>query len=174
MRLLTLMVLFWLGLVGHAMADHEKITFGYIEKATLADHSLTLSAKLDTGAKSASLNALNITPIDINGKRFLRFVVPSKEGDVSFQCAYVGNVNIKARTGEMSLGSLFRRTMDRPVVLMRIQLAGQERMIRVNLTNRKRFIYPLLLGREAIMAFHGVVDPQLKYTTLSSQAVKKT
>ena len=47
---------------------------------------------------------------------------------------------------------------------MRIRLAEKEQTIRVNLTNRKRFIYPMLLGREAIIAFDGLIDPKLKYT----------
>jgi hypothetical protein len=46
---------------------------------------------------------------------------------------------------------------------MRLRLGEKEREVRVNLTNRKRFIYPLLLGREAILAFNGLIDPALKY-----------
>jgi len=44
--------------------------------------------------------------------------------------------------------------------------------IKVNLTNRKRFIYPLLLGRDAIIAFNGAVDPALTFT-LKNQGFKK-
>ncbi len=169
MRLLTMIVFAWLGLMGDAMAHREKITLGYIEKVTLADQDLMLSAKLDTGAKSASLNALKITPVDIKGQRYLRFIVPSKTGDVIFQCPYVGKVNIKVRAGD-SVGPLFRNSINRPVVLMRVNLAGKDQLIRVNLTNRKRFIYPLLLGREAIIAFDVIVDSSMKYITSSMQA----
>ena len=147
------------------MANHEKNIYGFIEKATLVDNDLTLSAKLDTGAKSASLNATHITEIEVNGKPYLTFIVPSKEGDIRFKCEYVGEVNIKVRAGEAQLNALPKRSIKRPVVLMRIKLADKERTIRVNLTNRKRFIYPLLLGREAIIAFEGLIDPSLKYTS---------
>ncbi len=164
MRVFTLLFLFWSSLAGHAMANNEKITYGYIEKATLVDNDLTLSAKLDTGAKSASLNAIHITEITVDDKPYLSFIVPSKEGDIPFKCEYVGKVNIKIRAGETSVSPLLRKSIKRPVVLMRIRLAESEQMVRVNLTNRKRFIYPLLLGREALIAFNGVVDPQLKYT----------
>lgn len=156
------------------MANFEKTTYGYIEKATLVDKDLTLSAKLDTGAKSASLNATKINEINQNGKPYLSFIVPSKEGDIAFTCEYVGKVNIKMRAGETQMTSLLRRTIKRPVVLMRIQLDDKERMIRVNLTNRKRFIYPLLLGREAIIAFDGVIDPNLKYTVSPKKNLKTT
>lgn len=146
------------------MATHEKIIFGYIEKVTLVDKDITLSAKLDTGAKSASLNATHITEIQVNGKPYLSFIVPSKEGDVEFKCEYVGDVNIKVRAGEAKLSHLFRKTIQRPVVLMRVKLGDKEETIQVNLTNRKRFIYPLLLGRKAIIAFNGIVDPGMKFT----------
>lgn len=173
MRIFTLFFLSWSLLAGNAMANHEKITYGYIEKATLIENNLTLSAKLDTGAKSASLNATHITEIEVNGKPYLTFIVPSKEGDVTFKCEYVGKVKIKVRAAEAHVNPLLRKSIKRPVVLMRIKLAEQEQTIRVNLTNRKRFIYPLLLGREAIIAFNGVVDPSLKYTLKNANMSKQ-
>lgn len=164
MRCFTLFFLFWSLCAGQAMANHSKTVYGFIEKATLTQQDLTLSAKLDTGAKTASLNAIKINEIRLHGKPYLSFIVPSKEGDIPFQCEYVGKVQIKMRTGENQINSLMRKSVKRPVVLMPIRLHNTEKMIRVNLTNRKRFIYPLLLGREAIIAFNGVIDPSLKYT----------
>ena len=166
MRSVALVFIFWSIFAGKAMANSEKITYGFIEKATLVQHNLTLSAKLDTGAKSASLNAVKITEVEVDGKPYLRFIVPSKEGDIPFQSEYIGKVQIKIRTGESQISSLLRKTIKRPVVMMPIRLDGKERIIRVNLTNRKRFIYPLLLGREAITAFNGVIDPSAKYTVI--------
>ena len=163
-RFLTRLFLSWSLLAGHAMANHEKTIFGFIEKATLTEKNLTLSAKLDTGAKSASLNATHITEVEIDGKPYLRFIVPSKEGDVEFKCEYVGRVKIKIRAGEAHTTIPPRHSIKRPVVLMNVKLGQEERIIRVNLTNRKRFIYPLLLGREAIITFNGAIDPSLKYT----------
>lgn len=173
---MRLFVFFFLScslLVGNAMANNEKIIYGYIEKATLVDRDLTLSAKLDTGAKSASLNATHITEIVMDGKPYLDFIVPSKEGDIPFKCEYVGEVNIKLRAGESLASSLLKKAIKRPVVLMRIKIADKERIIRVNLTNRKRFIYPLLLGRQAINAFDGIIDPSKKYTIKTDKPDKR-
>lgn len=146
------------------MATNEHIIYGYVEKATLVSNDLTLAAKLDTGAKSASLNAAHIEEIKVDGKPYLRFIVPSKEGDKSFECEYVGDVKIKARNGEQKNSPWIKKSMKRPVVLMAVRIGSKERVIRVNLTNRKHFIYPLLLGREAIIAFDGLIDPRLKFT----------
>ena len=162
----TFILLFFINLIsGYAMAGHQKNIYGFIEKVTLVDKNLTLSAKLDTGATSASLNATKITEVTVNGKPYLNFIVPSKEGDIAFTCEYVGDVNIKMRVGERVARLLKHHSIKRPVVRMAITLGRETHVIRVNLTNRKRFIYPLLLGREALIAFNGIVDPALKFTS---------
>jgi len=89
-------------MTGPIMATNTTQIFGYVEKVTFPDKNLTLSAKLDTGAKSASLNATNITEINVKGVPYLRFTVPTKEGDYVFECEYKGRVKIKVRAGESS------------------------------------------------------------------------
>lgn len=162
MKWLALLMLTCTMLPGYAMTAEKKIIYGYVEKATLVEKQLTLSAKLDTGAKSASLSAINIQEITKNGVNYLQFTVPSKQGDVSFLSEYVGRVRIKVRAGEHALGK--SEPIKRPVVLIRMRIGELERTIRVNLTNRKRFIYPLLLGRDAINAFNGIIDPSTAFT----------
>lgn len=150
------------------MANSPKTLYGYVEKVSFPGKNLTLSAKLDTGAKSASLHAIDISEIEIKGVPHLRFKVPSPNGDVIFECEYIGKVKIKSRTGEMAT----KQVMRRPLVLMHMQLGEKTRAIQVNLTNRKRFIYPLLLGREAIKDFDGVVDPAATFTAKLAIPVK--
>lgn len=152
------------------MAAEKKIIYGYVEKATLVDKGLVISAKLDTGAKSASLSAIHIKEIELNGKNYLQYTVPSKQGDVEFTSEYVGKVRIKVRSGEGSTAK--HEPLKRPVVLVRIKLGDMVQTIPVNLTNRKRFIYPLLLGRDAIKAFSGLVDPTTAFTLRSKQDEK--
>lgn len=156
MRLLTIFFAVISLSIQACHADTERVTYGYIEKATLVEHQLTLPAKLDTGAKSSSLHAVNIKKEKIKGVVYLRFTVPYKESKTEFLCEYIGKVAIKARAQEIE-------HIKRPVVWMKIKLGQQEQKIPVNLTNRANFIYPLLLGRQAIVAFHGVVDPSIKY-----------
>ncbi len=163
------------------MAADKKVTYGYVEKVTLVDKGMVLSAKLDTGAKSASLNAIKIYEVEENGKPYLRFTVPSKTGEVEFTSEYLGKVRIKARVGEHApvehlIVPHERGVIKRPLVMMRIKIGNKERTIAVNLTNRKRFNYPLLLGREAINAFDGLVDPSrifvIKTAKLKQNEVK--
>jgi hypothetical protein len=155
----------------HMAANAAKI-YGYVEKISFPDKDLTLSAKLDTGAKSASLHATNITEITVKGVPYLRFTVPTKNGDYTFESEYKGRVKIKVRAGENGSEVIPHAPIKRPVVLLNIQLGDEVKTIKVNLTNRKRFIYPLLLGRDAIIAFHGAVDPALTFT-VKPQSSKK-
>lgn len=159
MRLLTIFLMSLLLLTGQCIAS-TKTTYGYIENATLVEKNLTLPAKLDTGARSSSLHAIDIKKEKINGKTYIRFTVPYQGGKTTFLSEYFGKVNIKARAQEIE-------HITRPVVWMKIKLGGQEQTIRVNLTNRANFIYPLLLGRQAIVAFNGLVDPSIKYEVLN-------
>ncbi|QDP71310.1 hypothetical protein FOG18_01320 [Legionella israelensis] len=159
--------------IGTAMAENEKTLFGFVEKATLVDKNLTLSAKMDTGAKSASLNAVDIHEIEIDDEPYIRFTVPTKNGPVVFQKKFLGNVKIKVRSGESPFRSSKTGAIKRPVVLMDIKLGNKVRTIKVNLTNRKRFNYPLLLGREAIIEFGGIIDPSRTFISTSNQTMDK-
>ena len=157
---------------GQALAGTEKTVYGYVEKVTLVENNLTITAKLDTGAKTASLSAIKITAVEIDDKPHLKFLVPTKKGNVSFVCEYAGLVTIKPREGESKVHSILKGGIKRPVVKMRINLDNKERELLVNLTNRKRFIYPLLLGRESIKAFDGVVDPAVRFSVKHKKTIK--
>ena len=164
MRLLSLFVILCSFLTGCPMTASAKKIYGYVEKATLVDNDLTLSAKLDTGAKSSSLSAINIQEIEKDGKTYIQYTVPYKSGNIQFTSEYVGRVKIKVRVGEIPVPNKKPPPIKRPVVLLKIRLDNQERLIAVNLTNRKRFNYPLLLGREAIKSFGGIIDPSIVFT----------
>lgn len=155
MRLLTTVAMLLLFFTEATIANTKTI-YGYVEKVTLVEKNMTLPAKLDTGAKSSSLHAINIHKVKIKEKSYVRFSVPYQGGETVFLCEYFGKVSIKPRAQEIE-------HIKRPVVWMNIKLGGQERKIRVNLTNRANFMYPLLLGRQAIVAFNGLVDPSVKY-----------
>ncbi len=151
------------------MAADIKTIYGYVEKATLVEKGMVLSAKLDTGAKSASISAINIREIIKSGKTFLNFTVLGKNEEMEFTSEYLGKVRIKVRYDENSVQKSV--PIKRPVVLMAIQIGNKIRKIPVNLTNRKRFNYPLLLGRDAIIAFNGLIDPSHAFL-IKSEKIK--
>ena|SRR3989338_1757843 len=164
MRLTPILFTALLFLANFCQAETKTI-YGFVEKATLVDQNITLPAKLDTGAKSSSLHAINIKKIKINGQSYVEFTVPYPGGESRFVSKYFGKVNIKPRSQEAE-------RLERPVVWMKVKLGNQEQIVRVNLTDRSRFLYPLLLGRQAIIAFHGLVDPSIKYVSITPTTQK--
>ena len=58
----------------------SKRIIGWLELVHIYPGRLAIRAKMDTGAKSASLNATGLTEFDRNGEKWVRFTVDDKSG----------------------------------------------------------------------------------------------
>lgn len=151
-------------LTANFLEADDKMLLGVVERVVFMPENITLSAKLDTGAKSSSLNATDIQITEENHQQWVSFLVTSKKGQFHFKKPLEGYVKIKVRHAEKTMGDLSDDFVSRPVVLMEIRLGERQQLIEVNLENRNNFIYPFLLGRDAITQLGGVVDPSQRYT----------
>jgi hypothetical protein len=143
------------GCVSHGWAT-QKLTVGWVEKALIRPGHMILDAKVDTGADNTSLDARNITAIDRGGRKFVRFEVDNRQGDV-----------ITLEREQMGIEVVPRHDggdRERPLVTLEICLGLQCRRTVVNLVDRSRFTYPLLVGRSFLLD-RTVVDPLSKYLT---------
>lgn len=119
---------------------------GYIEKATV--EGLTFSVKLDTGADVSSMNALNIKHFTENNKPMVSFDFEDNHGQKQhFIREVVDTMRIRAKVGE--------KPNHRPVVMMKVRLGDLTKNVRVNLQDRSRFAYSMILGKNFLK--HGVV-----------------
>ena len=146
--------------LGHAV---EKTVYGLNEYARLADLDLELAAKLDTGAKTASLSARDIKRFKRNGESWVRFylaVDAAHAHPIERPLARVSK--IKRRAGDYNAEEGKPYTA-RPVIELNICMGQAMRTIEVNLTDRSSFQFPLLIGSEALKHFDALVDPSLKY-----------
>ncbi|GAM77281.1 hypothetical protein JCM19241_1751 [Vibrio ishigakensis] len=113
-------------------------TAGYIEKATV--EGLRFSVKLDTGADVSSMNALNIKRFEKDGQPMVSFDYQNAEGmKESFTREVVDIMRIRAKAGE--------KPNERPVVMMNVTLGEVTKSVRVNLQDRSRFEYSMILGK---------------------------
>lgn len=135
---------------------------GYIEKVKINPGNIVVKAKLDTGAVLASIDAVHVKTFKKEKQTWVRFEVPQERDNIVIERPLVRYVKIKTRSGEHKAG-LFQRHIRRPVVTLSITMGQITKEIEVNLANRKRFIYPLLLGREALIAFNVAVDPSMTF-----------
>ncbi|MFA0088544.1 ATP-dependent zinc protease [Vibrio sp. 10N.261.51.F12] len=121
-------------------------TAGHIENATV--EGLQFPVKLDTGADVSSMNALNIKQFKKDGKKMVSFTYSNDMGmKEQFTREVVDVMRIKGKQGE--------KANVRPVVEMRVKLGDVEKTIRVNLQDRARFHYSMILGKNFLK--YGVV-----------------
>ncbi len=131
----------------------SKIIIGALEYVRLVPPNLVLKARIDTGAKTTSIDARNITPFERDGKQWVRFVCVSGEKEYTIERKVIKTVQIKRHGAE---------SQDRYVVKMRIILGDVSQLISVNLNDRDEYKYPVLIGRNFLRDFF-MVDVAKKY-----------
>ncbi|WP_413285422.1 ATP-dependent zinc protease [Vibrio sp. MA40-2] len=128
------------------LESHDLIKAGYIENATV--EGLSFPVKLDTGADVSSMHAQNIKLYKKDGVDMVDFVYENEQGDKqSFTRKVVRMMTIKAKDGE--------KANFRPVVKMDVQIGDIKEQVKVNLQDRSRFKYSMIIGKNFLR--HGVV-----------------
>ncbi len=154
--------LLWLSLpCAAATAEPNKVMAGWLETVSLTDlPDHPVKAKLDTGAKTSSINARNIESFTRDGKPWVRFELALKnlQGQIRtlpLERPRLRSVLIKERDGKPG---------KRPVVALGLCFSGGLHEAEFTLADRTEFNYPVLLGRR-FLAGIAVVDPQATYLT---------
>ena len=161
MKSFALLICFILGILAMAApaSGQAKMSVGWLEKVRIFPGNLLIHAKLDTGAKTCSLNAPHITEFSRDGEKWVRFGVTNKYGDKITLERKVNRVASIKRHGV--------EVQKRFVIHLAICLGTLYKEVEVNLVDRRDFLYPMLIGR-SFMAGNLVVDPAAKYTTKPS------
>ena len=170
MRTLLALLLVLPSLTVVADGASGKMIYGLHEKVHIKELGITVPAKLDTGADSASLSARHIRTFERDGVEMVEFdlaidrddreewsVTREQWDDVELPLS--GHVRIKRRAESVAPGD--RDYSRRPVVTLTICMGRRQEQVEVNLTNRSEFRYPLLMGSEALQGLGALVDPSL-------------
>ncbi|MDF3932735.1 ATP-dependent zinc protease family protein [Pseudomonas citronellolis] len=159
----ALLLLLFLAAFGGPVAAAGKPVFGLIEYAHVGQLDHVLAAKLDTGAKTASLSARDIKRFKRDGETWVRFYLATDSADSQPLERPLARISkIKRRHGDFDPDEDKAYT-SRPVIELDVCLGKLRRTIEVNLTDRSAFQYPLLIGSDALKRFGALVDPSLKY-----------
>jgi hypothetical protein len=131
--------------------------FGWVERVKLMDGTVAVKTRLDTGAVTSSLHAVDIERFERDDERWVRFTVvdPESEETLEVEKRLVRNVRIVQHDGEHQR---------RPVVEMQVCLGDIPMEVEVNLVDRSNFNYPMLLGRSALKGI-ALVDSGATFTT---------
>ena len=133
----------------------EKQVVGWLEKARIFPGGYELSAKIDTGADNSSLNVQDCAVFQRGGEDWVRFVVIDDTGKQhKLEKKLVRLAKIKRHSGPRQ---------ERPVALLGICVGAFYREVEVNLVDRSKFKYPLLVGR-SFLSGALTVDPSKTYS----------
>ncbi len=113
-----------------------------------------IKARVDSGAKTSSMHAINIERFSRNDEKWVRFEVHplQKNRKVTVHCEapLIDQRVIKSSSGDKE---------KRPVICVPLSLGGTVWEVEVTLTNRDSMGYRMLLGREA-MNGRILIDPE--------------
>ena len=139
-----------------------KTLLGAIENVYLDPPGLEFSARIDTGARTSSLNALDIVEFERDGKPFVKFKLTHPEtGEIlELTRRLRRHVRVKER-GD-------REAQRRPVVRMRVILADINEQIDFTLENRSKFRHQVLIGRNLLNDL-AIVDVSQKFTAVKTE-----
>ena len=133
----------------------SKQIIGWLELIHIYPGRLAIRAKMDTGAKTASLNATRLVEFEKNGEKWVRFTVTDKKGPpVTFEEKILRYVKIKENNGALQ---------KRPVIRLWLCIGDQTHAAEVNLTDRSFLNYQLLIGRTFLKEKY-VIDAERTFT----------
>ncbi len=140
---------------------NDKLLVGRVEYVTLQADQLTLKAKIDTGAKTSSLHALDLTAFERDGEKWVRFAMldPKTDKKISFESRVVKETKVKQQDAQTQL---------RPTVSMSITFGTVEEQINFTLTDRSGYLYQVLIGRN-FLRDRAIVDVSHTFITRSME-----
>lgn len=132
------------------------MTIGWVETVRILPEEFDLQAKIDTGADNSSLGIIKIIEFIRDGRKWIRFTVRNNKGQTQvFERPFERYALIKPKQTGL---------IKRPVVNILLCIGDRMFLTPVNLTERKKFAYQLLIGRSFLQ--HGfLVSSSSKLTT---------
>lgn len=145
MKVLLLLLFLSMGItpIAHAQLLKEKVLIGRVEWASLPDLKVKHKARIDTGAKTTSLHAVNIEEVQQRGELFVKFQTVDAEGKV---VEVVRKVDTTQRVSNTS-GFVSKRY----VIKEKVKMGSIEREVLVNLNDRSKMEYKFLVGRNLLL-----------------------
>ncbi|MBD2857544.1 ATP-dependent zinc protease [Spongiibacter sp. KMU-158] len=133
--------------------------FGTSEYVYIEEFDQCFLAKIDTGAGSASINAINIK-LDEGPKAdddMVSFDLVLPDGSLKPYSLPVSKyVLVKRRAAD--IGKDGRAYNRRPSVDLHLNIGGTTHLTSVNLADRRSFSKAMLIGHGPLKAFHALVD----------------
>ncbi|QMU60886.1 MAG: hypothetical protein GKR92_03920 [Gammaproteobacteria bacterium] len=141
--------------------DPARVIAGWVEKVRIENQEFDVKAKLDTGARTSSINARDIKSFKKDdGQRWVQFtliLIDSKDNkhEIQMEKQRSRRTNIKNHNGEHD---------KRHVVDIELCFNGRKIITEFTLADRREYIYDILLGRQFLKKT-AIVDPKRIFMT---------
>jgi len=129
--------------LGGRVKAEEKIPIGLVEDVIILPWGVKLPARIDTGAATSSLDARGLTIKD----NIAEFRLPKKVGGLRLRLPIIEWQTVRSAEARDR----------RPVVEIEICLGSKQLRTQVNLNDRSKVKYPLIIGRN-VLTENFVVD----------------
>lgn len=128
---------------------------GEIESLTLEKEKVQFKARIDTGAQTSSISAINIQHYERDGKKWVRFEInhPTKKKTIKMERPLSRMVSIKRHGASSS---------ERPVVHLVVSIGTIKCRCEFSLTDRSKYEFPVLIGRN-FLSGRAMVDVSGKH-----------
>lgn len=134
----------------------DKQIIGWLEQVHINEARIVLDAKIDTGADNSSIKAKILKKYERDGKQWVRFRLRDKHNHtVVLERKIERYTRIKRKMAP---------AIRRPVVKLGLCLGNVFREAEVNLAERKKFKYHILIGRSFLKGIF-LVDSDMQYET---------
>lgn len=134
------------------------VVLGEVETVTIDSIEGSFSARIDTGAATSSLNAVDIEQFERNGKNWVRFHLSNGNAELDdtnwIEAPILRFVKIRQSTND--------EVERRAVVELWVKLGKIHEKAQFTLADRSQMSHPVLLGREFIRDI-AVVDVSKKF-----------
>lgn len=142
---------------------------GWREQISLPDFGIfDMPAKIDTGARTSALHAVDQTVVERDGVHWVEFSIPLKNHKTvqHLSAPVVEERDIKNTGGVPERRLVVRTTLN---------IGKRQWMIEVSLANREQMEFDLIIGRSAIRTHNLLVDPGRSYiASRRSRKLEKT
>ncbi|TGM73080.1 hypothetical protein EHR01_17905 [Leptospira mtsangambouensis] len=122
--------------------QYLKPIIGRVEWVEFPNWKLKLRARIDTGAKSCSIHAVNIERLTENGEEFVVFETFVDEKPVKLKSRFVKEAKVSSTSGVSEKRIMIREVM---------KMGKIKEEVIINLNDRTNLNYPILIGRNYLM-----------------------
>ncbi len=144
--------------VTHSKHRHAQTVLGAIERISIEAIEQSFNARVDTGAATSSLNAIDIAIFERNGDDWVRFHMVDDQKSKAEQKWLEAPVVRYVKIRQSTTSKLERRA----VVELWIKLGDIHEKAQFTLADRSQMSHPVLLGREFIRDI-ALVDVSQEY-----------